>query len=54
MNYKTIGESNIHIPTHLFKIISCEKGKIKKMACFVVPNSPIDNDIIAKLTDFEV
>ena len=56
MKFKTIGLGNINIPTHLFKIISCENPKNKEtfLACFVVPNRAITNDKTVFLTDFEV
>ncbi|KAL4222857.1 hypothetical protein ACF0H5_018897 [Mactra antiquata] len=54
VKYQVIGENNVAVPTHLFKVIIVEdkKRKPKAMGAFVVPNEPIGYD--KKLTDYLV
>lgn len=48
-----IGDSEVAVPTHLFKVILAEKGGSQPLlGAFVVPNQPISND--RQLPDFEV
>lgn len=48
VNYKLIGDSNVAVPTHIFKAILAEKKASKQgsppelyFAAFIVPNTPI-------------
>ena len=52
LRYEVIGENEVSVPTHLFKIILVEDPKLDKplLASFVVPNLPIKFDKV--LMDF--
>lgn len=43
ITYQVIGENNVAVPTHLFKVIIVEDKNhhTKAVGCFVVPNEPI-------------
>ncbi len=40
--YRTLGNGNVAVPTHFFKVIHLYKGLIKKSFAFILPNAPID------------
>jgi len=54
VRYEVIGESEVAVPTHLFKIVVAEKRGIGKplLGVFVVPNVAISSD--RQLHDFKV
>lgn len=56
VSYEVIGDPpNVSVPTHFYKVIFAEDGKIGgnvSLAAFVLPNAPIAND--KPLQDFEV
>eukprot|EP00118_Oscarella_pearsei_P004908 m.21793 g.21793 ORF g.21793 m.21793 type:complete len:326 (+) comp28222_c0_seq1:54-1031(+) len=41
MKYQVLGENDVAVPTHLYKIILGKNGTQFDMACFIVPNQPI-------------
>lgn len=51
--FKVIGDNNVAVPSHLFKIILVEnRGQPVAVGAFVVPNAPIpDNKVLA---DYQV
>jgi len=53
LSVELIGDSGLHVPTHLFKAILVEKdGQPIAVSAFVVPNTPLPPS--AKFTDFQV
>ncbi len=54
MTYPVIGVDEVHVPTHLFKILVVENSKqeIEAIGCFAVPNEPIPSK--TKLEQFAV
>lgn len=52
VTYEVIGDQNVAVPTHLFKVILVESTGLRKyIAAFIVPNVPIANK---PLKDFQV
>lgn len=50
---QVIGENNVAVPSHLFKVIMVENyGNPVAVGAFVVPNAPIADDRV--LTNFQV
>lgn len=48
-----IGENEVAVPTHLFKIIVVERGRVPyAYGAFIVPNTDIDDNKVLK--DFQV
>lgn len=42
--YEVIGDNNVAVPTHFFKIILCEvKEDMYDMEAYIIPNEPIDH-----------
>ncbi|XP_070566671.1 nuclease EXOG, mitochondrial-like [Ptychodera flava] len=55
VKYQVIGNSNVAVPTHLFKIIAAEnatQGQQVAVGAFVIPNEPISSD--RQLIEFQV
>lgn len=53
VKYQVIGENNIAVPTHLFKVIFAEKDQqTRGLAAFVIPNKEIPEN--TALTDFQI
>ena len=49
---QVIGENEVTVPTHLFKVVmAVKKNTNPAMATFIVPNEPIDDK---ELTEFQV
>ena len=41
VRYQVIGENNVAVPTHIFKLVFAEKGDFSKVWCYIVPNTEI-------------
>ncbi|EFA81185.1 hypothetical protein PPL_06022 [Heterostelium album PN500] len=54
IKHEVIGENNVAVPTHLFKVIMVERKDMPEVmvGAFVIPNEPIGPDAV--LTDYEV
>lgn len=54
VSYQVIGQNEVAVPTHLYKIIMAEDPSLEMplMSAFIVPNHPIAND--KALVDFKV
>lgn len=52
MTLQVIGENEVAVPTHLFKVIlGINNNNKPAMAAFIVPNQPIED---TPLTEFQV
>jgi len=51
VTYQVIGENNVAVPTHFFKVITAEKGISKEQWAYIMPNEKIHKDI--PLSDFQ-
>lgn len=54
VRYEVIGDNNVAVPTHFFKVVVCEEqvtGQLD-LESFVMPNKPIADDI--PVTSFRV
>ncbi|KAJ1500933.1 hypothetical protein HMI54_001321 [Coelomomyces lativittatus] len=49
MLYKLIGDTQVAVPTHLFKAVLASVGDQRYLACFIVPNTPIADHVPLKL-----
>lgn len=45
VKYEVIGQQNVAVPTHFFKVILCEKNNEYMLYSYVLPNSFINNEI---------
>ena len=53
VQYPVIGDSQVAVPTHFFKVVRAVKGRKEfDLKCYLVPNEPIEEDI--PLEEFEV
>lgn len=54
VKYEVIGQNNVAVPTHFFKVVICEEATTGQLdlESFVMPNKPIENDI--PVTSFRV
>uniref|UniRef100_A0AC35U2T2 Endonuclease n=1 Tax=Rhabditophanes sp. KR3021 TaxID=114890 RepID=A0AC35U2T2_9BILA len=53
VKYKVIGQNNVAVPTHFFKIVLVDVGNGKyEMECFMLPNAVIPDD--KPLKDFHI
>jgi hypothetical protein len=55
VQYPVIGKNNVHVPTHLYKVVLTEPTEKQPTPCltaFVVPNAPIPSN--QPLSDFEI
>ena len=43
VKYEVIGQQNVAVPTHFFKVILCEKKGNYSLYSYVLPNLPCDN-----------
>lgn len=43
VKYEVIGEHNVAVPTHFFKVALCEKQGTYSLYSYVLPNAPCDN-----------
>jgi endonuclease G len=44
VRYQVIGENNVAVPTHYFKVIHGKKDLILETEAYIIPNRPIEND----------
>lgn len=44
MKYEVIGQQNVAVPTHFFKVILCEKNGDLHLYSYVLPNMPCNNE----------
>lgn len=52
VRYQVIGENNVAVPTHYFKVIYGKKAFLVETEAYIIPNQPIEND--PPLKTFEV
>ncbi|XP_048031085.1 nuclease EXOG, mitochondrial-like [Megalobrama amblycephala] len=52
VSYQLIGEDDVAVPTHLYKVILAQKDSTLALGAFVVPNAPVGFE--RPLTDFQV
>lgn len=43
IKYEVIGQNNVAVPTHFFKVVVCEKAGEFHLMSYVMPNAPCDN-----------
>jgi len=51
VTYQVIGDNNVAVPTHFFKVITAENGLSKEQWAYVMPNKRIDKS--TPLSDFK-
>jgi DNA/RNA endonuclease G (NUC1) len=51
VKYQVIGENDVAVPTHFFKVMFCEKNGIPEMKAYILPNQPISSQ--KELSSFE-
>jgi endonuclease G len=44
VHYQVIGENNVAVPTHYFKVIRGEKEHVVETEAYIIPNRPIEQD----------
>ncbi|MFZ0565777.1 MAG: DNA/RNA non-specific endonuclease, partial [Chlamydiales bacterium] len=44
VTYQVIGDNNVAVPTHFFKLITLKKGSFKEHRAYIMPNEKIDKD----------
>ena len=44
VKYEVIGQSNVSVPTHFFKVLLCEKAGEFHLYSYVMPNAPCNNE----------
>jgi len=44
VTYEVIGDNNVAVPTHFFKVITLEKGSSKEQRAYIMPNKQIHKD----------
>jgi endonuclease G, mitochondrial len=44
VKYQVIGENEVAVPTHYFKVIRGQKGKAIETEAYIIPNQPIEQD----------
>lgn len=44
VRYQVIGENNVAVPTHYFKVIHGKKAFSVETQAYIIPNQPIEND----------
>lgn len=52
VRYQVIGENNVAVPTHYFKVLRCKKGETVTTEAYIIPNQPIEQD--PPLSNFSV
>ncbi len=45
VRYQVIGENNVAVPTHYFKVIRGKKDGVIKTEAFIIPNQPIEQSV---------
>ena len=43
IKYEVIGQNNVAVPTHFFKVVVTEKGGEYHLQSYVMPNAPCDD-----------
>lgn len=44
VQYEVIGENEVAVPTHFFKVIHAKKGKTLQTEAYIIPNKPIKQE----------
>lgn len=45
VRYEVIGDNNVAVPTHFFKVVVCEKGSVYDLLSFVMPNQDVPENV---------
>jgi endonuclease G len=44
VKYRVIGDNDIAVPTHFFRLISSRQGENTEMTAYIIPNAPVPKD----------
>ena len=45
VKYEVIGQNNVAVPTHFFKVVVCEKNSVYDLLSFVMPNNDVPENV---------